>query len=508
MQPSSERPTARARTVCVGSRVDALTIAFAVELATVPLRELRHAAEAAHEAGGASELCLSCSSFDGTDVGSFYGELRAPRDRGVERWMVRNADVRGIVHPKATGGWSVELHATAAFLATRSLELVIAHMESLAAAFGKVTARRVRRVDVCADFLGFPLDVELSDSWFIIPRRGRIGDFIPRRTEDAWAPPRRADDHDEAESPERRRFRNAKGKVTGYSVCAGNDLSARIYDKTAELQLSGREHKKEIEHARWSQHEAYVSALAASTPADPLQVTRVEYQLRGVALDDCDMRGLHTDATGRRRSLASILDAVWQYLTQRWLRLAEQGDEERADRRPLDERWRAVQAVRFKHDAAPIIRHRRRGGATPEQAFGAMTSSLAAEGRLPRVRRAAELLEHATKEEKSAIAQSLIMDAHMTSAILTARHWEQRYGEEAAADLITRWNATVGRFASLDDRTLPPLTFWRTEPSTDPTTGASSWIMSEVVPGAEDAAAAHELRVQDAERAALRDDDP
>lgn len=428
----------------LGCRVDYLTIAFAVELHDDALRLLRQRSTHAREFGGGSAEFV---------IADLIAELRPSRDAGVDRWSIRNGDLRGKIGTREPGGWNVELHVRAAYLATHTLAQSIELCERAAAALGPVRARRIRRVDLCADFAGFDLTGELAERW-MIPRRGRLGDF---RAE--------IDDLDDLGFlPERRTFRDAIGHVTGFTFCAGGVCSARVYDKTAELQLSGREEKRAIERARWSCHGWDVDA------ADPEQVTRVEYQLRGEALDDLDLRDPYRDRHGRDRGLGDVLDPIWRYLTQKWLRLLGASREEllagsrrRADRIPIDPRWRVVQATTFVHEHAQIAeRCRRRGGATHEQALGAALSALAGAGRLPRIAipsGATEAQPTYEKPKEFAVSwvTSLLVDAYLTIAMEQADHFVAQHGPHGAATMVaTRWNAVWSRFRSGDDQGMAP----------------------------------------------------
>jgi hypothetical protein len=465
MRETSEETGAAHQARSLGCRVDYLTIAFAVELPDETTHLLRQRSAHAREHGGNSvELVIERvervehADEKGTKsiesvTHSLIAELRPSRDANVDRWSIRNGDLRGKIGVREPGGWTIELHVRAAYLATHELAEAIELCERAAAALGPVRARRVRRVDLCADYAGFPLTGDLSERW-MIPRRGRCGDF---RGE--------IDDLDDLGFlSERRTFRDAIGAVTGFTICAGGVCSARVYDKTAELQLSGREEKRAIERARWSSHGWDVDA--------PEQVTRVEYQLRGEALDDLDLRDPYADKHGNRRALADTLDPIWRYLTRRWLRLlalsrvellAEGPRRRRADRIPLDPAWQVVQETTFVHEHAKVaIRCRRRGGATHEQALGAALSALAGAGRLPRIAipfGATEAKPTAERPKEFAISwvTSLMLDAYLTLAMEQAGHFVEQHGPHGAATMVaTRWNAVWARFRSGDDQGMAP----------------------------------------------------
>jgi hypothetical protein len=408
----------------LGCRVDWLTIAFAVLIAPSDVDELRTVASTARTKGsGEAEVT----------IGSLRASLRRKRRGDLsDRWVFQTGDVRGLVDLTAREH-NVEVTASASFLATHTIDEAVQLLVDVARSFGKVSDCRVRRLDLAADFAGFPLRPELVERW-MIPRRGKIGNYQPRREEG---------DDDTQESPPRRTFLDAVGRVLGFTICAGGTCMARVYDKTAELEvrrLAGYVDKEAIEHARWSSfvdwrewHAPMVAPEPAWRPLDEhdrddhgkhacescksaRRVTRVEFQLRGEALDDLDLRSpFAVCGCGRRDKrikvetqrcpggarchsphaipLASRVDELWQYLTTKWLRLLsrerrilENGKLERADRVGDDPAWADVQGVAFTHLYAPAAtRIRRRGGASFEQALGAMLSTLAGTRQLQRI---------------------------------------------------------------------------------------------------------------------------
>jgi hypothetical protein len=89
-------------------------------------------------------------------------------------------------------------------------------------------------------------------------------------------------------------------QVTGIMFGGGGDISARIYDKTVELQKSGKEYLLSL----WEQ--------AGRDPARP--VWRLEFQLRRVPLVQLGIFNLD--------QLLEHLPRIWSYLMTDWLRLA------------------------------------------------------------------------------------------------------------------------------------------------------------------------------------------
>lgn len=322
---------------CVGKRVDALVVAFKVEVGGGVFDQISAQQALANEVG-AAELAL----------GDFRFALKRSRQSRVP---FENADLRGIFDPLASGGFVLELAARAPFLATHGLQEVVTFLTQLAAAFGAVRAFRLRRFDLAADYAGFVLSPGDVDR--VLTTRAGLLSF-------------RADpkDFDEEEVHALREHRDSALNVTGITVAAGNPLMARIYAKDVELMLPGREGKRAIEHQIWLDN-----GWDGEEP-----VARVEYQCRGVFLDEIRLRD--------PRALEANLDAVFQ-LCVRWLRFIEPGTNPRRIRCRLDARWEVVANTVFVHAAAPLARSRRhRGGARPAHVSGALDSCLASIGML------------------------------------------------------------------------------------------------------------------------------
>jgi hypothetical protein len=109
-------------------------------------------------------------------------------------------------------------------------------------------------------------------------------------------------------------------------------------------------------------------------------VSRVEYEVRGEALDELDMRlpiGGQMGAAAHAEKLGAALDGLWAYGTQKWLRLVRRGEGY------VQPRWRAVQSATFVAAAEPRERERKRGAAKAPQASGAAFSLLGAMHALP-----------------------------------------------------------------------------------------------------------------------------
>lgn len=93
-------------------------------------------------------------------------------------------------------------------------------------------------------------------------------------------------------------------EVTGISFGSGNEVSARLYDKTRELLKSGKDYMRPLwAREGWDGRE---------------QVWRVEFQVR--------REGLPEPMLGSAAEALSLNGNLWRYLCSEWLRLAVPSD--------------------------------------------------------------------------------------------------------------------------------------------------------------------------------------
>ena len=391
----------------LGCRADALVVAFRLDPERLS-RAVETRMRLAEETAGPVELALGPASVA----------------------------LRGTLDWRATGGWHLELVARAAFLATHPLTQVIDHCSVVARSFAPVVdGPRLRRVDLAADFMQFSIDA--SDRHRLATTRAHVTEFSTT-AKDLDAVGSLGDTVDV------RTHSNAVHRITGFTIAPGNPVSARIYDKTAELRCPGRDEKRAIEHGIWE----------ARGWKGQGSVTRVEFQLRNVFLDDVQLR----DADG----LPAKLDGLWQ-LCVKWLRMIVPDSATRRSRCALDPRWAAVTAVVFDHEASPIARARKRGGASARHAFGTVLSFAASSRRLER-HDCGHDLDGVVLDEVAFVNRMNDAQAHHYLERVIKRTLDGA-GREIAASLvadcgprqalllvISRTNAAAARFSSVDDR--------------------------------------------------------
>ncbi|HEU0153886.1 MAG TPA: hypothetical protein VFQ84_11155 [Arenimonas sp.] len=152
--------------------------------------------------------------------------------------------------------------------------------------------------------------------------------------------------------------------VTGMAFGAGNEVSARLYDKTRELLKSGKDYLKPL----W----------AAQGWEEGQTVWRMEFQVRREGLPD-ELKGPALDAV-------PLLGLLWRYLTTEWLRLAIPSDsDDTRTRWPVHPLWEALAGVfDVPPEASPLVRVTKTRAPGDDAIFKAglwgLTSFMAREG--------------------------------------------------------------------------------------------------------------------------------
>jgi hypothetical protein len=329
-EPSNTHPS---NTKVVASCLDTLHVGYRQALAPALAAELEskralmlaqdEAARAAWDEGSAeSEITLSGTRF----------VLRPSAHHGY-RYRLFNDDLALFINPKPPPSVpAIMAQLRSAFLWREGWQRASALTGAIAEAFRDPSAEAqppmLSRLDVCADFQGW------------VPRESDRLRFVCRA--------RDRDSHHTAAG------------FTGFTLGRGVILG-RIYDKTAELAVSG----KQWMHVVWQAGEY--------DPAAP--VWRLEFQLRREALREMHFSEL-SDIEGR-------LGSLWSHLTSRWLRLVVPLRGDRPERWPTDPAWQELRRADFGSIGSELLRERKRSADIARleaQLFGLLSTRAALTG--------------------------------------------------------------------------------------------------------------------------------
>lgn len=404
----------------IGHRVDALVVAYRVRVSDAAIDQLRDAQGKATHFGQA-ELRLPIPGADHrTSEGWAVAGVRRSRS---ERMTFENADLRGQFVEALAGirgeepGWCLELVARAVYLASHDISDVVTELRTWASAFGDVYEERLRRVDLCADFERWPIREEDGGAFVRAPR-STLTTHVDG-------------DDDRLGREERKTYRTASQRVTGHTVCPGNVVMARIYDKTQELSVHVDQSKEALERAIWSEN-GWTGG----------RVTRVEFQVRGEACQE--LLGRSVERMVRERA------ELWAYCSSKWLRLVVPEEATRLRRCPTDARWQAVQAVPWAGERSPLRRVRHRGMATVQQAWGTVVTGLAQTGCMPAVGEeeiaASMVAQDATPILRSVVMKALDAFGELVETVLVTRN--ENDAAQAVEWVIRRMQAATARAES------------------------------------------------------------
>lgn len=171
---------------------------------------------------------------------------------------------------------------------------VTATLDKIIKTLGQATfPANVSRVDLCVDFTTTaPLETISDLNW--VTRAKNFSRYIDKR------------------------------QFSGWSIGIGGDISARLYNKTLELEHSGKEYM----HTVWAE-----CGWDGVSP-----VWRLEFQFRRTVLRQLGVRS-YTD-------LINHLGGLWLYACQDWLKLTTPSEKDKTQSRwPVQPVWQALQQV-------------------------------------------------------------------------------------------------------------------------------------------------------------------
>lgn len=127
---------------------------------------------------------------------------------------------------------------------------------------------------------------------------------------------------------------SVKGQFSGWAIGLGGVIACRLYDKTLEIETSGKTYLKQLwERAGWKEGQ---------------KVWRLEFEFKRELLTQ---KGLWT-----LPEVLNHLAGLWSYGTDEWLRLTLPSDEDKTRSRwPIHPLWAALASVEWGGDGGPLL---------------------------------------------------------------------------------------------------------------------------------------------------------
>ena len=267
----------------VGSGIDKLYLGFYVEVNEKLLNTLEAAkAEASNSSFGEALISIGENTFT---------IEQHSKDR--YRYILSNGDMGlQVAKGNADSYPNVYVDMKSLYILETSVDKAVNEVRSFVSSnFGEILREKVSQVEMYVDVAGEKV------------YQGDVDKFVSRAVN--------------------LRFYQEYGEFTGFGLGKG-DIQAKVYNKKAEIKKS----KKEYMYSIWD---------GVSRDKDE-EVWRIEFSLSRRALKGWDVEDYD--------SFKALSGDIWRYLTEEWLSMREQ-DNENTTRRTLTFLWEEVQKARL-----------------------------------------------------------------------------------------------------------------------------------------------------------------
>ena len=277
--------------------VDSLYLSYPGMLAdsvTRKLETLKKNAQSESEADQAkAQYCVGDHVFEVKDKGA-----------GMFPFVLRDNAFRiSLSRPKGGALPMAYVQVSSQLLSAFSPQRAEAMLSDVLLQLGDIEPAKVSRIDLYVDFVSC-VDMESWNRHAWVTRAHKIGTHA------------------------------VKGEFSGWSIGLGGVMSARLYNKTLEIETSGKEYLKEL----WLR--------AGWDGISP--VWRLEFELHREVLTQKGVSGL--------RETLRHLDGLWSYATDEWLRLTlPNEDDATRSRWPIHPLWACLASVDWGGDGGPLL---------------------------------------------------------------------------------------------------------------------------------------------------------
>lgn len=277
--------------------VDSLYLSYPGKLADAvarKLEELKRTAQASQESEQAkAQYQIGDHLFEVKDKGA-----------GMFPFVLRDNAFRiALSRPKSSTLPMAYAQVSSGMLAAFTPQGVERKLAAVLEQLGDIQSPKVSRIDVFIDFVS-NVDME---SW---PRHAWVTRAHNVQAYSVW------------------------GQFSGWAIGLGGVIAARLYNKTLEIEASGKEYLKEL----W-----FKAGWDGISP-----VWRLEFELKREILTQKGLSGLH--------QTLGHLGGLWSYATDEWLRLTlPNGQDSRRSRWPIHPLWLALSSVDWGGNSGPLL---------------------------------------------------------------------------------------------------------------------------------------------------------
>lgn len=258
-------------------------------------------------------------------VGEHLFEVK-DKGSGLFSYILRDNAFRiSLSRPKSGAVPMAYVQISSGLLSAYSPQLAEAKLGAILEQLGAIQTARVSRLDMYVDFTA-SVDMESWDRQAWVTRAHQVHAYA------------------------------VQGHFSGWAIGMGGVIAARLYDKTLEIETSGKEYLKEL----WLK-----TGWDGVSP-----VWRLEFEFKRELLTQKGLSGLS--------ETLDHLGGLWAYATDEWLRLTLPSEEDQTRSRwPVHPLWACLASVDWGKDGGPLlVRFATASAPTERHTLGRLHSSL------------------------------------------------------------------------------------------------------------------------------------
>jgi len=299
--------------------VDSLYLSYPGMLADSTARKLEALKKAAQSDLESDQLTAQYQ------VGEHLFEVK-DKGSGLFSYILRDNAYRiSLSRPKLGSVPMAYVQVSSGLLAGYSPQRAESRLKEILEQLGDIGPARVSRLDLYVDFVA-SVDMESWDRQAWVTRAHQVHAYA------------------------------VQGRFSGWAIGIGGVIAARLYDKTLEIETSGKDYLKEL----W-----FKAGWDGISP-----VWRLEFEFKRELLTQKGLSGLP--------ETLNHLDGLWAYATDEWLRLTLPSEEDQTRSRwPVHPLWACLASVDWGKDGGPLLdRFTSASAPTERHTLGRLHSSL------------------------------------------------------------------------------------------------------------------------------------